>query len=94
MRRIKASGAARAKGRLHLCGALPMRAYLVTFYKIVCDDAGHDHRVPQGKILIRAYSDVSAEWQAKALLCERACVIDWRLRADSCEVAVVADVAA
>ncbi|MGH1572856.1 hypothetical protein ACRAWG_21975 [Methylobacterium sp. P31] len=71
-----------------------MRAYLVTFYKIVCDNAGRDHRVPQGKILIRAPSDVSAEWQAKALLCERARVVDWRLRADSCEVAIVRDAAA
>jgi hypothetical protein len=32
---------------------------------------------------------VSAVWQAKALLCADARVVDWRLRADSCEVAAL-----
>lgn len=71
-----------------------MRIYRVTFYMTVPDDTGHDHRAVQSTILVRARSDVSAEWQAKALLCERARVIDWRLRADSCEVAPLTDVAA
>jgi hypothetical protein len=71
-----------------------MRTYRVTFYNMVADDAGLEHRVRQRAIVVRANSDVSAEWQAKALLCERARVVDWRLRADSCEVAFLSDVAA
>lgn len=71
-----------------------MRTYLVAFHKVVADDTGHDHRVLQRQIVVRAHSDVSAEWQAKAMLCELACVIDWRLRADTCEVTAMADLAA
>ncbi|MEE7504182.1 hypothetical protein ACLBXO_27290 [Methylobacterium sp. C33D] len=63
-----------------------MRLYRVTFYKTVADDTGHEHRVRQHAVLVRAPSDVSAIWQAKALLCADARVVDWRLRADSCEV--------
>lgn len=43
----------------------------------------------QHAILVQALSEVSAVWQAKALLCAGAQVIDWRLRADSCEVAAL-----
>ncbi|WCS26039.1 hypothetical protein LOK46_04155 [Methylobacterium sp. NMS14P] len=66
-----------------------MRLYRVTFYKTVADDTGHEHRVRQRAILVRAPSEVSAVWQAKALLCAGAQVVDWRLRADSCEVAAL-----
>ncbi|KQS81829.1 MULTISPECIES: hypothetical protein [Methylobacterium] len=66
-----------------------MRLYRVTFYKTVADDTGHEHRVRQRAILVRAPSEVSAVWQAKALLCAGARVVDWRLRADSCEVAAL-----
>jgi len=71
-----------------------MRTYLITFHKVIPDDAGHDHSVLQRQILVRAHSDVSAEWQAKAILCELCRVIDWRLRADTCEVTAMADLAA
>lgn len=71
-----------------------MRTYSVTFYTTAADETGHKHRVAQGTMVIRAYSDVSAEWQAKALLCERARIIDWRLRADSCETTALSDLAA
>ena len=71
-----------------------MRTYLVTFHKMVPDDSGHDHHALQRRIGVRARSEVSAEWQAKAMLCEQAHIVDWRLRADTCEVALVADLAA
>ncbi len=71
-----------------------MRTYSVTFYTTVADETGHEHRVVQGTVRVRAYSDVSAEWQAKALLCERARIIDWRLRADGCETTALSDLAA
>ena len=71
-----------------------MRTYQATFYRIVTDVAGHDHRVVQNTVMVRASSEVSAAWQAKALLCSRAGVVDWRLRADACHVAPVTDLAA
>lgn len=63
-----------------------MRAYLVTFHKVVPDDTGHDHRVLQRGTVVTAISDVSAAYAAKAMLCEADGVVDWRLRADTCEV--------
>ncbi|CAO4141373.1 Neuroendocrine-specific golgi family protein P55 (NESP55) [Methylorubrum thiocyanatum] len=64
-----------------------MREYLVTFHKIVSDDTGHDHRVLQRQAVVTARSDVAAAFAAKAMLCEACGVIDWRMRADTCEVA-------
>ncbi|WP_336489560.1 hypothetical protein [Methylobacterium nigriterrae] len=63
-----------------------MREYLVTFHKVVSDDTGHDHRVPQRQTVVVAASDVSAAYAAKAMFREAAGVVDWRLRADTCEV--------
>ncbi len=63
-----------------------MRAYLVTFHKVVPDDTGHDHRVLQRETVVTARSDVSAAFAAKAIFREAAGVVDWRLRADTCEV--------
>lgn len=63
-----------------------MREYLVTFYKTVSDDTGHDHRVLQQQAVVTARSDVAAAYAAKAMLCEANGVVDWRMRADTCEV--------
>ncbi|MEE7462270.1 hypothetical protein MFUR16E_13710 [Methylobacterium fujisawaense] len=63
-----------------------MRTYLVTFHKTVPDDTGHDHRVLQRQAVVTACSDVAAAYAAKAMLCEADRVVDWRLRADTCEV--------
>ncbi|MGV7032669.1 hypothetical protein [Methylobacterium symbioticum] len=63
-----------------------MHEYLVTFHKTVLDDTGYDHRVLQRQAVVHARSDVSAAFAAKAMLCEADGVIDWRLRADTCEV--------
>ncbi|GJD90393.1 MULTISPECIES: hypothetical protein [Methylobacterium] len=62
------------------------RAYLVSFHKVVPDDTGHDHRVLQQQAVVRARSDVSAAYAAKAMFREAVGVVDWRLRADTCEV--------
>ncbi len=63
-----------------------MRKFLVTFHKVVPDDTGHDHRVLQRKAVVSASSDVAAAYAAKAMFREAAGVVDWRLRADTCEV--------
>ncbi|GJE74274.1 hypothetical protein [Methylorubrum suomiense] len=63
-----------------------MREYLVTFHKTVPDDTGHDHCVLQRQAVVRARSDVAAAYAAKAMLCEADGVVDWRMRADTCEV--------
>ncbi len=63
-----------------------MHAYRVTFHKVVSDDSGHDHRVLQRETVVTASSDVSAAYAAKAMFREAAGVVDWRLRADTCEV--------
>src|SRR4051812_31944633 len=74
-------------------GSGTMRKYLVTFYRIILDGAGHDRRVVQRRAVIRSRSEVTACWEAKAMFCRAAGIADWRLRADACEVAEVADAA-
>ncbi|MGH1570417.1 hypothetical protein ACRAWG_06800 [Methylobacterium sp. P31] len=71
-----------------------MRRFLVTFHKIVPDDCGHDHRTLQQQAVVPAYSEHAAAAAAKALFCEAAGVIDWRLRADTCEVVELTEQAA
>lgn len=71
-----------------------MRQYLVTFHKIVPDDSGHDHRVAQRRVAVSARSEIAAAYAAKAIFCQRSGIIDWRLRADSCEVVELCDLAA
>ncbi|KQT60010.1 neuroendocrine-specific golgi family protein P55 (NESP55) [Methylobacterium sp. Leaf456] len=71
-----------------------MRQYLVNFYKVVTDDHGHDRSILQHQALVRARSEVSALFEAKAMFREAMGVADWRLRADACEAVTLADVAA
>lgn len=71
-----------------------LREYLVTFHKVVSDDTGHDRRVPQQQAVVAAPCPVSALTMAKTLFCETAGIVDWRLRADSCEVVVLTERAA
>jgi len=63
-----------------------MRRYLVTFHKVVSDDAGHDRRTLQRQVILAALSDAAAVEAAKAMFCEAAGIIDWQLRADAYEV--------
>ncbi len=67
-----------------------MRKFLVTFHKTLPDDTGHEHRVLQRQAVVSARSEVSASYEAKAMLCKAAGVADWRLRADTCEVVELA----
>ncbi|MEL6061449.1 MULTISPECIES: hypothetical protein [unclassified Methylobacterium] len=71
-----------------------MRKYLVTFNKTVPDDTGHDHRVVQRQMVVTARSEISAAYAAKATFQKVAGVIDWRLRADTCEVVECPELAA
>ncbi|UMY19847.1 hypothetical protein MMB17_11435 [Methylobacterium organophilum] len=67
-----------------------MRSYLVTFHKVVPDGSGHDRAVVQGRMVVRARSDVSALYEAKARFCQAMRIADWRLRADTCRAVEVA----
>ncbi len=71
-----------------------MCEYLVTFHKVVLDDTGHDRRVLQQQAVVSAPCEAAALAVAKTHFCEAAGIIDWRLRADSCDVAVLTDRAA
>lgn len=64
-----------------------MRKYLVTFHKVVPDDCGHEHRAVQRQSVVAACSEASAACAAQALFCQAAGIVDWRMRADTCEVA-------
>lgn len=63
-----------------------MRRYLVTFHKLLPDGAGHDRCTLQRQVVVTAISDVTAVEAAKTMFCEAAGIVDWRLRADACEV--------
>ncbi|SDA14782.1 hypothetical protein SAMN02799622_01200 [Methylobacterium sp. UNC378MF] len=71
-----------------------MRKYLVTFRKLVPDDSGHEHDAVQRQAVVIAGCESSAALAAKAMFCEAAGIIDWRLRADSCEVVELAELVA
>ncbi|MEA1832518.1 hypothetical protein U8607_10525 [Methylobacterium durans] len=71
-----------------------MREFLVSFHKVVSDDTGHDHRVLQQSVLVRSDSDAAALGEAKAIFCRQRGIGDWSLRADTCDVAEIADLAA
>ena len=71
-----------------------MHTYLVTFRKVLPDGCGHDHSALQKRVLVAARSDVAAAYAAKAMFCEAAGIIDWRLRADTCEVVELPKLAA
>jgi len=71
-----------------------MRMFLVRFHKTVSDGRGHDHRVLQRQVLVRATTDVAALWDAKARFCRALGISDWRFRADGCDLAEVPAIAA
>jgi hypothetical protein len=71
-----------------------VRTFLVTFHKVVPDGRGRDRCVLQQQTVVSACSGEAAVDAAKALFCEAAGIIDWRLRADTCEVVGLSDLAA
>ena len=71
-----------------------MRTFLVTFHKIIPDGRGHDHRALQRQAVVSASSGEAAADAAKALFCQTVGIVDWRLRADTCEVVGLADLSA
>lgn len=66
-----------------------MRQYFVTFHKVVPNDSGHDYRALQRQTVVSARTEVAAARAAKALFCRAARIVDWRVRADTCEVAEI-----
>ena len=67
-------------------GVHAMRTFLVTFHKIVSDGRGCDHRVLQQQTVVSASYGEAAADAAKTMFCQAASIVDWRLRADTCEV--------
>lgn len=71
-----------------------MPTFLVTFHKIVPDGRGYERRVLQQQAVVPASYGEAAADAAKALFCQAASIVDWRLRADTCEVTELTDLAA
>jgi hypothetical protein len=71
-----------------------VRTFLVTFHKIVPDGRGRDRRVLQRQVVVSACSGEAAAEAAKTLFCEATGIIDWRLRADTCEFVGLSELAA
>ncbi|MBE7196458.1 MAG: hypothetical protein INR70_01470 [Parafilimonas terrae] len=67
-----------------------MRRFLVTFLKTVPDDTGHDHQITQQQTVVSANTEQSAACIAQSLFCQAVGIIDWRMRADTYEVAELA----
>jgi len=63
-----------------------MRTFIVTFHKIVSDGRGRDCRVLQQQTIVPASYGEAAVDAAKALFCQAASIVDWRMRADTYEV--------
>ncbi|WP_292505006.1 hypothetical protein [Methylobacterium sp.] len=66
-----------------------MRQFLVTFHKLVGDGRGYERCALQHQVLIPATSTASAIAGGQALFCEANGIVDWRLRADTCEATVI-----
>lgn len=71
-----------------------MRMYLVTFHKVVLNDTGHDRSVRQRQAIVWAHSKISAAYKSQALFGKATGMVDWRLQANTCEVAEFTDFAA
>ncbi|QGY03510.1 hypothetical protein MMSR116_17660 [Methylobacterium mesophilicum SR1.6/6] len=63
-----------------------MRTFLVTFHRTVSDGRGHDRRIIQQQSIVPASYGEAAADAAKARFCQAASIVDWRQRADTCEV--------
>ena len=70
-----------------------MRTFLVTFHKLVSDGRGYERRVLQQQAVVPASYGEAAADAAKALFCQAASIVDWRLRADTCKVVELAEAA-
>ena len=68
-----------------------MRTFLVTFHKVVPDGRGCDRRVLQQQTVVPASFGEAAADAAKTMFCRSASIVDWRLRADTCEVIELAE---
>ena len=67
-----------------------LRTFLVTFHKVVLDGRGRDRRVLQQQTVVPASFGEAAADAAKVLFCQTASIVDWRMRADTCEVTELA----
>lgn len=64
-----------------------MLAYVVSFYKRICDSTGHRFRPKQGEVLVRDAADEStAIKSAQRSFAHDKGVTDWRNRASEVEV--------
>ncbi|MCJ2099255.1 hypothetical protein [Methylobacterium sp. E-046] len=71
-----------------------MRTFLVKFHKTVSDGRGYDRQIIQQQSIVPASYGEAAADAAKTMFCRAASIVDWRLRADTCEVVEMAEPAA
>jgi 1,2-phenylacetyl-CoA epoxidase PaaB subunit len=62
------------------------KRYIVTFYKGVADDQGHESEVLQHQVEVFAASERAALQQAQAGFCRRHGLADWSQHADRYQV--------
>src|SRR5829696_1459140 len=72
----------------------PMPTYRVRFIKTVINDTGHERRICQRAIEVRAETRAAAISQSRAVFCEREGIADCSQRSDCCEADLVTDTAA
>lgn len=70
-----------------------IRTFVVAFYRFDPDGHGHDCHVLQRQVVVYAGSGEAAADAAKTVFCESAGISDWRILADTYEVARLADLA-
>lgn len=65
----------------------PKKRYAVSFYKTVTSDYGRDQKVCQRVVQVEAADEEAAVELAKQEFCRLRHLPNWRLHADSCDVA-------
>ena len=62
------------------------KRYLVTFWKKIADDNGHERDIPQHKVEVFAPSREDAFQQGQADFCRRHGLLDWSHHADRYQI--------
>ncbi|MEX0760013.1 MAG: hypothetical protein WD100_10575 [Tistlia sp.] len=62
------------------------RRYVVTFYKTITTDYGHDKEIEERVLEVTAVDEQTALERAQAEFCRLKELSDWRLHADRCAV--------
>ena len=63
-----------------------MKNYVVTFFKTVCTDSGHEREIKQRTVEVSAASEQEALKKAQAELCRKENLTHWAAHADRYEI--------